>query len=440
MQIPQPKLTFILGVAFLLGGGGAPYPAQNMLVQVMCVAIACWPPRGQSEPVDFRTIDRHLLALLAASVLLPALQAMKLPPAIWTALPGRDLVMQSLEAIGVPEAWMSYSVDPARTLLAALSLIPAVATAILVSHLEPKERNHSLILLVGIGLAMIAIGAVQLASGNRILIPFNQIRNPNQLHGLFAYHNAAGIFLVICLIIVVVAPQQLRDLRKDLALRGFVVLIFGVGVVLTQSRSSLVLAILPLGIVIWKALAGFRKTTISRRTMAGVATAGFVGLVAVGTLLLANNKVEQTLARFENLEDVRPAIWEDSRTTLATYWPAGSGMGTFTTVFPIHESLENLVPAVTNRAHNDFLELGIEAGAAGYLLLGAWIVYILAGGGWTVKNKDQKAQNMIAVTAFLAIAGQSVIDYPLRNEAMLAVAGILAGLLARPPLSKGKRL
>lgn len=440
VQIPQAKLTFILGVSFLFGGGGAPYPLQNTLVQVLCVAIAFWPPRQASATVDFKSIDRWLLALLVASVLLPVLQTIKLPPAVWSALPGRDLVMQALAAIDMPGAWMSFSVDPARTRLAALSLIPAVTTSVLVAHASPRARNRSLVVLVGIGLVTVAIGALQLASGNRFLIPFNQIRNPQQLHGLFAYHNATGIFMVICLLIVVILPQQMRNARRDLAVRGLIAFVFMIALILTQSRSSLALSCLPLAIVIWRVLAYARRNSISRRVMASVGAAVCLILGGAGTILLSNNKIQQTLARFDDLQDARPAIWEDSLTAFGAYWPAGAGMGTFTTVFPIHESLENLVPAVTNRAHNDFLELGIEAGIVGYFLLAAWIIYILAGVARKSDDVDLRAQRVIAVMAFVAIAGQSVIDYPLRNEAMLAVAGVLAGLLARPPKSEGKRL
>lgn len=441
LQIRQAKLTFVLIASFLFGGGGAPYPFQNMLVQVVCIAIACWPPATTSPRIDFRRIDKVLLALVALTILLPAFQTIKLPPALWQALPGRDLVSQALATIAMPNAWMSYSVDPARTLLAALSLIPAFVSAVLVAGTPVAQRSHGLKVLVCLGLVVVIIGAVQLASGNRLLVPFNQIRNPNQLHGLFAYHNATGLFLVICLIVVIGLPAQIRNARLELAARGLLGLVFSVAIILTQSRSALALSGLPLALLVWRFLLTLRagQLNLSTRVTAAVCLVCTIVAVGGGAMLMSNHKVQQTLTRFDDLQDVRPAIWQDSLTALAAYWPAGSGMGTFTTVFPIYESLENLTPAVINRAHNDYIELGIEAGITGYILLLAWVVFVLVGSLRRGDDLGVRAQQVIAVTAFVAIAGQAVIDYPLRNEAMLAVAGVLAGLMARPVNNEGKR-
>lgn len=442
-KVGQARLIAILAVSLALGGGGAPYPFQNMLVQVVVLGILLWPARGPETALQLAKMDRALLVLIAITVALPVLQVIKLPPELWTRLAGRELVLASLTAAEMPDAWMSFSVDPARTMMAALSLIPAVGAALFAANAPVRDRSFVLKSLVAVGVFMVLIGTIQLASGNRVLIPFNQIRNPHQLHGLFAYHNPAGLFLDICLLIVILLPQQLRERNLDLGLRIGIGLMLAIAVVLTQSRSSLGLAIVPCGALAWRigqsilARKG-RLKEASHRTVIGF-TVLAITCIATVSLLLSNTRVQQALGRFDDLQDARPAIWEDSWSAWQAFWPAGAGTGTFTTVFPIYESLENLVPAVTNRAHNDYLELGIESGIVGYTVLLCWVGFLMARLFKKDVNDEHRAQKVICATAFVMIAGQSLIDYPLRNEAMLAIAGLLVGLLTRPPEIEGKQ-
>lgn len=442
-KVRQARLIAIVAVSLVLGGGGVPYPLPNMLVQLVVLGILLWPARAPESALQFGKLDRALLVLIAITVALPVLQVIKLPPELWTKLAGRELVLASLTAAEMPDAWMSFSVDPARTMMAALSLIPAVGAALLVANAPVRDRSYVLKSLAAMGLFMVLLGTIQLSSGNRILIPYDQIRNPHQLHGLFAYHNPAGLFLDICLLIVILLPQQLRARNLELGLRIGIGLMLAIAVVLTQSRSSLALAIVPCAALAWRigqsllARKGRLKEAGHRAVVGG--TVLVITCIASVSLLLSNTRVQQALSRFDDLQDARPAIWQDSWSAWQAFWPAGAGTGTFTTVFPIYESLENLVPAVTNRAHNDFLELGIESGIVGYAVLLCWVAFLLVRLFRKAVNDEHRAQKVICATAFVMIAGQALIDYPLRNEAMLAIAGLLVGLLTRPPDYEGKQ-
>src|SRR3546814_10933219 len=63
--------------------------------------------------------------LLLATVLLVLLQLVPLPPAIWTALPGRDVLLGALPGEAV---WRPGSIVPSATINAASSLIVPVVT------------------------------------------------------------------------------------------------------------------------------------------------------------------------------------------------------------------------------------------------------------------------------------------------------------------------
>jgi O-antigen ligase len=82
------------------------------------------------------------------------------------------------------------------------------------------------------------------------------------------------------------------------------------------------------------------------------------------------------------------------------------------------------------RAHNDYIELTIETGAAGLVLVALWLV-LLGWLSWQVRHSSQRWAAWAASTFLLAIALQSITDYPLRNQAMLALAAYALLLLTR---------
>ena len=60
------------------------------------------------------------------------------------------------------------------------------------------------------------------------------------------------------------------------------------------------------------------------------------------------------------------------------YAPFGGGFGSFEAAYKIVEPVNLLSLQYLNHAHNDYLELAIEAGLPGLALAGLWIVLI----GW----------------------------------------------------------
>jgi hypothetical protein len=99
------------------------------------------------------------------------------------------------------------------------------------------------------------------------------------------------------------------------------------------------------------------------------------------------------------------------------------------------------VDTYANHAHNDVLELWLTTGAVGLVLMGMFMVWLLlrsveiwrrapaSGAGeldWTL------ARGATIVVALLV--AHSVVDYPLRTGAMMAVMAFACALLIEPPL------
>ena len=158
---------------------------------------------------------------------------------------------------------------------------------------------------------------------------------------------------------------------------------------------------------------------------------GVAVLVAGGGLLVNENRqIRQSLVRFDNLDDHRPHIWIDTLTAIDRFWPVGSGIGTFDEVFQIDESLEHLTPARAGRAHNDYLEIALESGVVGLALALVWMAFLCIRSVQAIREGGNCCS---AACIFALMALQSISDYPLRNQTLLCVAGLVLALLIQSP-------
>ena len=132
----------------------------------------------------------------------------------------------------------------------------------------------------------------------------------------------------------------------------------------------------------------------------------------------------------ETSEDARAYIWDDAAYSTKRYFPVGSGMGTFDEVFQLDESLENMTLRRAGRAHNDYLEVAIEAGLPGIALIAGWLA-LLAWFSWQARHSRDRWIAWSGAAILLVIALQSITDYPLRNHSMLALAGFALVVLGR---------
>ena len=158
-------------------------------------------------------------------------------------------------------------------------------------------------------------------------------------------------------------------------------------------------------------------------------------MAAVATgIVLSSDRGQVSLARFDSGDEMRAEMREDARFAAARYWPVGAGMGTFDEVFQIDESLEYVSPRTAGRAHMDYIEVAIEAGLAGLLLVASWLGWV-AWGGWRALRRAGAWPARAAAFTIAAIAAQSLLAFPLRNQAMLCVAALAVVLLARSPVA-----
>ncbi|MEP5936806.1 MAG: O-antigen ligase family protein [Erythrobacter sp.] len=419
-------LTILLIIAVLIGGGGIAYGLANLTVQLAAIALLAI---NREAFVSFwRSSVLPLRILVTLTILLPIVHLIPLPPIMWSALPGRELAVDARAAIG-PLLWHPISLDSGRTLVSVLGLI--VPLVILVIGISASSRT-----LIGAGWTVVALGLANFALGTaQVLYPnsnwFLFPENPmtGVLFGTFANRNSTGIFLVVCLSLLLHLPELGPATRSKLARTGAGLLLV-LAIILTQSRSAMALAAIPLvsAMLRWapqKLLnMGLGRGAIAKAVLATL------GAIAAALALAPGSRLESSLERFAIGNEARQYIWEDAAYSSRKYWPVGSGMGTFDEVFQVDESLENLSTKTAGRAHNDYLELAIEGGLAGLLLITAWALTI-AWACWQARALPDPWLAWIGGLIWLIIGFQSISDYPLRNQAMLATAAYALALIFR---------
>jgi O-antigen ligase len=143
---------------------------------------------------------------------------------------------------------------------------------------------------------------------------------------------------------------------------------------------------------------------------------------------------QQTLSdKFSEHPTSRGTIWTNTERAVSEFMPVGSGLGSFGAVYRTFDNPQRTTNEYVNHAHNDYLELALELGLAGVLLITAFILWWFRRCWWAWRE-DFEGANMArcgsVITAVLLL--HSVADYPLRTSALAAVFALGCAFLVPP--------
>jgi O-antigen ligase len=428
----------VLGTSFIFGGAtrqGLVSEAIPELVSLPLVAFAL--PRA----LPLLKLFPSASALVVGLIILPCIQLVPLPPALWSVLPGRSVIADILTVAQAPMSWRPISLVPVETSRALLSLLPAVAMFLATLTLEREARQRLLLLALTIGVAGALLAMLQVLGGSQIGLYFYDFSNIGRGVGFFANANHFGAFeyALLPLGAAALAETRARSPAFLVAIVGCVAPALLFALALSGSRSALILgsvsAVATLAFVLSPELAMLGR----RRALAW--GGGFVLVVlpvsvGLGLLQILSRFGEQSLAndaRWRVTANVWRAMW--------SYFPVGAGVGTFLDVYPLHERVADLVPEVLNRAHNDGLETLFEGGAASLLLLLGFIVWLGAATYRALVHEDavEGRQARAGAIVMWLLLIHSLWDYPLRTIALETLFCFCAALQYTPPSSSNFR-
>ena len=182
---------------------------------------------------------------------------------------------------------------------------------------------------------------------------------------------------------------------KDLLI-GFGVILMILALLFSGSRMgiiSLLISFSLLGILFRDAKKEKRFSKIPTLLL-GLALlwAGWIGLDAV---------ISGFFKTAEGLK-MRQVIWADTFRILRDFPLLGSGLGTFSQVFPMYRSFH--LQGLVTHAENDFLQLASEAGLIGIGLLFSLFIYLLYRAYWGLRDlSSEEPQRYVAIGGLVGI-------------------------------------
>lgn len=354
------------------------------------------------------------------------------------------------------------SLAPRETWLALLALIPAATIFIGVSLSSASERRSlSLIVLVA-GVAQALLGFLQVVQGPNSPLRFYEVTNLTEAVGLFANRNHLAALLYCSLLIAAawaidvagrfdgMGGRRRFEARAVLVLGAAIVAILILVAAQTTARSRAGLGLTILALLALLPLSMSRLSKRERTSETGNQTSALsrrggrlglriVGLpVGIALLLGLQFSLYRVLERFgaDPMADARVPFFRNTLAAAKSLMPWGAGMGTFVPVYASIEPTGDLLAgAFANRAHNDIVELWLEAGIFGLLLAAAVMVWVVARAFavWRRGNGIDLLLSRAAALSVLLLAIHSFVDYPLRTGAMLGVFAFMTAMLMPVP-------
>ena len=429
-HLPFALLAVLFGFLWLAGGASRADVMGQVIVRsvawAILIAYILFGPRPRLG--DARAVAGFLLA----ATTLAALHLIPLPPSVWTALPGRELLIQAAAVIGEEQPWRPLSISPGATLNALSSLIVPVVTLLLAAAFSRSEHWRTATMLLVLIVASSLLALVQF-SGSRFDHPLiNDVAGA--VSGSFANRNHFALFAAIgCILAPAWAFQEEgRGAWKPLAALGLIVL-FAMIILASGSRTGLLVGALgiALGLLNVRRQIASKLRRLPRKWSIAlvVSSAGLVIAALILSVTLDRAVSIDRASAMQAGEDLRlqvlPVIVEMTK----LYFPVGSGLGAFDPVYRIHEPSALLGPAYVNHAHNDWLEVSLDAGLPGLLLLGAAVTWWLWNSikVWTGKGNREGILPRLGSGILLLVFIASVTDYPARTPMIMAVV-MLAGV------------
>jgi O-antigen ligase len=420
-------------LCLMLGGASAAGFWANMVLQLLALPIIVWALLiRRSAPMP--PPGRQLIGLLLLMALLIAIQLIPLPPAIWTALPGRGPAAEGFALLGLPLPWMPLSLSPYGTIASGLWLLPAAAVLLGILRLGSFKPNWLAWTVAIVTILSVGIGALQIAGGEGSPWYLYEITNFGVTTGFFSNANHMATLLVATVpflaALYVIARGKSRSIQRMsglfVILAGTLTVVF-VGLAANRSLAGLGLSLPVFAASIFMILS--RKRKLPRWSILLVAVLA-IGSVAVAFSAPFGNNLTGQQAK--GSEDSRYTSFTKSLDAAKEFVPVGSGIGSFQTIYRMHEDPAGVTHFYMNHVHSDLIEIFLETGVPGLLL----ILLFLAWWGrrtfviWSAEEADYFAR--AATIASAAILAHSLVDYPLRTAAISALFAMCCALMAEP--------
>lgn len=428
----------------LVLGGASRYGlhAHGILQTVAALGIALlilsW-PRSQML-VGIKTP----LFTIVGFTLLGVLQCVPIPVGSWTALPGRVSVLEGYYALDVPLREMPISLHPESTIQTLGYVLSPIFVLLLSVRIGLRRLKRTVPGALGVaGAISVLMGLWQVYLGGESFFYLYENTNIGSPVGTFANVNHFSVLLLMILPFIIFLLREL-SFEESVTDRNYafvataicMLLLFIVGI---GSAGSLAVYLMTLP-VLGLAWLGTQKRGPSKRANLLI---GFAVLLAttIAVFVVSTSPVLEGLGVTGAADNPtsRQNMWTYTWEAVLEFWPIGSGIGTYQSVIPLFEDPNLVTSKYIATAHNEYLQVLMEAGLSGaFILLVAfgWLALrtkvVWLDGDAASSDNFQK----MALVGILACLLHSIVDYPVRTPAIASILALFVSIVALPKIER----
>ena len=328
----------------------------------------------------------------------------------------------------MPNPWLPISLLPQATLASALWVLPAVAMLLIVLRLRMFGEQGIARTIAAVAVVSVVIGALQRAGGPASPAYFYAITNFGVAVGTFANANHLAALLVMTLpflAAIEASPLEGRAAGQMAVTRRIVLATIAalllLGIVLSGSLAVIGL-VPPVLFASWALL--YKKPGRAR-----IALLGTAGLILLGIIALVALPVNLISADAAVSQGTRLEFWRHTLMLIGQSFPVGTGLGTFQSLYPSTENPATITGTYVNHAHNDYLELLLELGLVGILLIGVFLLWWLRRVASLWNDPTSAPVQLAATIATGVLLLHSLVDYPLRTAGLSTVFAMCCALM-----------
>ncbi len=455
MSVVYFLTAIVLAASIFLGGGTRVGFGGDVVIQLLAVPLllaALWVLLEKDHKLEGKAKSLALpVILMLIAVIAVSMQLLPLPNLLWP--DGRVLRLPTqLVLLAEGNPWNSISLSPHQTLASGASLIVPTAVFLGVATLDVAARLILYKLIIFLGAISLLLGLLQIAQGAESSLRFYEFTNTTEAVGFFANRNHFAALLYVTLVLVSVwFIVSIQSSLKFGAINSSAILKFSVvlalliallaGLAIARSRAGVILSIVALVAIFL--LVGLSVRRSKRDVKAEVSKINriLIFFTFFGVLFAAQFGLGRLLTRFDRdpFEDLRVPLASTTFET-ALQFPLGSGIGSFVNVYAAVEKTSHIFRGYANRAHNDFLEVMLELGLVGVLMVALFAVWFL-GRSYSVWSRLQYISYQVDEFTLLQRAStivvmllllHSFVDYPLRTTALSAIFAFCCAILLMP--------
>ncbi len=364
----------------------------------------------------------------------------------WVAVPN-PIWAKTSELLGQPVS-PSVSIirgEPFYALGRSLAAVLALTLGLVIGA-DNKHARQSLLIMGWSGVGYAVYGLATLLFDPTALLWREKTVNLESLTATFINRNTAASYFGSCAVVwlallmarvrgqlpagpIVWAKLPERIVAtvpadKQIIIRCCMFFVCLTAMFMTGSRGGILLSLIAMMI----AFVVFFRRDLPRRSslIVGAASAGIVALVL---LQLLGGNVEARIDEGGLVDQGRLAAYRSSLRIIADYPWFGTGLGTFTSIFPAYRSGNISIHGVWTFAHSTPLELAVELGIPLALVIAAaWISALVVLIRGTRRSRRDTVAPLAALAVSLIALLHSSIDFSLQIPGYAIVVFALLGV------------